>query len=279
MILAINGGSASLKFAAFDGEACVLRGVAYDLDEVIERVPQFAAVGHRIVHGGVKHDKPTLVDDALLTDLDAAIEYAPNQMPLELAAIYKLRARYRQVPQVACFDTGFHATLPQAARTQLDGTRRRGRHGLSFEYISSMLTPAQQERAVFAHLGITASLVAVRDGQAVDVAPIIDRDGWIAIARTFDMHQLLGSRATDPRSALAIELFCHAVKKAIGGFAAVLGGIDTLVFTGGIGEHAAAISQQICEGLGFLEIKDVLTIPTDEELVIARATRRVVTRM
>jgi acetate kinase len=320
-MLAINSGSSSLKFAAFDGETCTLRGQARDLDEVLQRVPRFEAVGHRLVHGGPKHDHPTLVDDALLEDLDAAIEYAPLHLPAELAAIYKLRARFRDIPQVVCFDTGFHATLPQLARTfaipRVNGVRRYGFHGLSYEYIASVLTPAQQRRAVFAHLGSGASLVAVRDGQSVDTTmgltpaggivmgtrpgdldpgvilyllahghdaksldKLINHDsGLFAIAGTSDMHQLLAARTTDPRAALAVDLFCYSVKKAIGSFAAVLGGIDTLVFTGGIGEHAAAISQQICSGLDFLRIQEVLTIPTDEELVIARATRRVVTRL
>ena len=169
---------------------------------------------------------------------------------------------------------------------------------------------------MFAHLGSGASLVAVRDGQSIDTTMgltpaggvvmgtrpgdldpgvllyLLDhghdrasldklvnhQSGLYAIARTSDMQQLLASRTTDPRAALAIDVFCYSVKKAIGSYAAALGGIDTLVFTGGIGEHAAAIVQQICDGLSFLAIKEVLTIPTDEELVIARATRRVVTR-
>jgi len=320
MILALNSGSSSLKFALFDGEKCMHRGQAEHLEDVFERVQTPASVGHRIVHGGPKHLTPALVDDALLADLDAAIEFAPLHLPAELAAIRAVRERWGALPQVVCFDTGFHATLPAVARTfavpQVPGLRRYGFHGLSYEYLASVLTPAQQRRAVFAHLGSGASLVAVRDGQSIDTTMgltpaggvvmgtrpgdldpgvllyLLDhghdrasldklvnhQSGLQAIARTSDMQQLLASRTTDPRAALAIDVFCYSVKKAIGSYAAALGGLDTLVFTGGIGEHAAAIVQQIIDGLGFLAIKEVLTIPTDEELVIARATRRVVTR-
>lgn len=269
MILALNMGATSLKFAAYDDDTCITRGIASSIEEVLDRVPRPTAVGHRVSQGGTKHISPERVDDALLADLDGAAELAP---------IVWLRTRMRDVPQVACFDTAFFATLPQAARTLPDGSRRRVMHGISYESIIGVLSPAQLRRAAFAHLGTTSSVATVRDGQAVDLTPIIDRDGWLALARTLDMHQLLQSRTTDPRAALAIEVFCHNVKKAIGGAAAILDGLDTLVLTGGIGEHAAAVNQQICAGLGYLAIKDVLTLPTDEELVIARSTRRVITR-
>ena len=320
MILALNGGSSSLKFATFDGEKCILRGQAADLDDVFDRVGKPASVGHRLVHGGPKHDKPALVTDELLADLEEAVEFAPLHLPAEIAAIRSVRERFGNLPQVVCFDTGFHQSLPAVARTfaipQIAGVRRYGFHGLSYEYIASVLTPEQQRRAVFAHLGSGASLCAVRDGQSVDTTMgltpaggvvmgtrpgdldpgvllylldhghdrasldqlINHESGLKAMARTSDMQHLLASRGTDPRASLAIDVFCYSVKKAIGSYAAVLGGIDTLVFTGGIGEHAAAIVQQITDGLGFLSIKEILTIPTDEELVIARATRRVVTR-
>jgi acetate kinase len=278
MILALNMGATSLKYAAYDGDTCTARGIASSVEEVLDLVSRPTAVGHRLAHGGTKHVSPTRVDDELLADLESAVAFAPHRLPGELAAIASMRARMRDVPQVACFDTAFFATLPQVARTLPDGSRRHGLHGISYESIIGVLSPAQLRRAAFAHLGTTASVATVRDGQAVDLTPIIDRDGWLALARTLDMHQLLQSRTSDPRAALAIEVFCHAVKKAIGGAAAILDGLDTLVLTGGIGEHAAAINQQICDGLGYLAIKDVLTLPTDEELVIARATRRVVTR-
>ena len=278
MILALNMGATSLKFAAYDGDTCIARGIASSVEEVLDRVPRPAAVGHRLAHGGVNHVSPERIDGALLADLQTAVTFAPHRLPGELAAIETMRTRMRDVPQVACFDTAFFATLPACARTLPDGSRRVAMHGISYESIIGVLSPAQLRRACFAHLGTTSSVAAVRDGQAVDLTPIIDRDGWQALGRTLDMHQLLQSRTTDPRAALALDVFCHAVKKAIGGAAAILDGLDTLVLTGGIGEHAAAINQQICDGIGYLGIKDVMTLPSDEELVIARATRRVVTR-
>ena len=278
MILALNMGATALKFAAYDDDTCIARGIAANVLEVLDRVPRPRAIGHRLAHGGVKHTSPTRIDDALLADLDAAVSLAPHRLPGELTVITEVRERLPDVPQVACFDTAFFASLPSTARTLPDGSRRHGMHGISYESVVGLLSPAQLRRAAFAHLGTTSSVVTVRDGQAVDLTPIIDRDGWLALARTLDMHQLLQSRRTDPRAALALDIFCHAVKKAIGGAAAVLDGLDTLVLTGGIGEHAAAVNQQICDGLGYLNIKDILTLPTDEELVVARATRRVVTR-
>lgn len=278
MILALNMGATSLKFAAYDDDTCVARGTADSVEEILDRVPRPTAVGHRIANGGTKHVSPERVTEALLMDLDECVPLAPHRLPGELAAIFTMRVRMRDVPQVACFDTAFFSTLPQVARTLPDGSRRHGLHGISYESIVGVLSPAQLRRAAFAHLGTTSSVATVRDGQAVDITPVIDRDGWMQLARTLDMHQLLQSRASDPRAAATVDIFCHAVKKAIGGAAAVLDGLDTLVLTGGIGEHAAAIVQQICDGLGYLGIKDVMTLPTDEELVIARATRRVVTR-
>ncbi|MBV8760686.1 MAG: acetate/propionate family kinase, partial [Deltaproteobacteria bacterium] len=247
MILALNMGATALKFAAYDDDTCVARGVASNVIEILDRVPRPRAIGHRLAHGGTKHVSPALVDDALLADLTAAIEFAPHRLPGELEAITTLRARMRDVPQVACFDTAFFATLPQVARTRPDGSRSLGMHGISYESIIGVLSPAQLRRAAFAHLGTTSSVATVRDGQAIDITPIIDRDGWLALARTLDMHQLLQSRSTDPRAALAFDVFCHAVKKAIGGAAATLDGLDTLVFTGGIGEHAAAVVQTVCD--------------------------------
>jgi len=278
MILALNMGATALKFAAYDDDACIARGIAANVLEILDRVPRPRAIGHRLAHGGTKHSSPTRIDDALLADLDAAVSFAPHRLPGELALITSVRERLPDVPQVACFDTAFFTSLPSTARTLPDGSRRHGMHGISYESVVGLLSPAQLRRAAFAHLGTTSSVVTVRDGQAVDLTPIIDRDGWLALARTVDMHQLLQSRRTDPRAALALDIFCHAVKKAIGGAAAVLDGLDTLVLTGGIGEHAAAVNQQICDGLAYLAVKDILTLPTDEELVVARATGRVVTR-
>ena len=359
LILVLNCGSSSLKYAGFDGEAVVLRGeierigaggvsdhaaaVASVIDELTRRglgVPR--AVGHRLVHGGPAHVEPTPVDDELLAALQEAIPFAPLHLPAELRAIAAVRESFGDLLQVACFDTAFHRTMPEVARrlplpASLNdrGIRRYGFHGLSYEYIASVLEPAQQRRAVFAHLGNGASMVAVRAGRAVDTtmgftpagglvmgtrpgdldpglvvyllnhgydAASLDRlfeheAGLLALSATSsDVKQLLGRRAADPRAAFAIEVFCYHARKTIGAYAAVLGGLDTLVFTGGIGEHAAEIRSEICDGLDFLgiELDDrrnhagersvergacaVFVIATDEERVIARATQRLLER-
>ena len=356
-ILALNVGSSSLKYAVFADEAVLLRGtldrigiggvpdhgVAVDsvLDELERRgVDRPSAVGHRLVHGGPDHAEPALVDDALLAALERVVAFAPLHLPIELRAIATVRARCGDLPQVACFDTGFHRTLPEVARrfalpsALFDaGIRRYGFHGLSYEYLAASLPPASLRRAVFAHLGNGASMVAVRNGNSIDttmgltptgglvmgtrtgdldpglllylldhgydargLARLVDHEaGLLAISgTTSDMQKLLERRATDPRAELAIDVFCYHARKSIGALATVVEGIETLVFTGGIGEHAPAVRSEICRGLGYLGIDldgernlagapvisngscEVRVVRTDEERMIAHHTRRVV---
>ena len=316
VILAINCGSSSLKFALFSGDVETRRGQAATIEEVIGQLDRPDAVGHRIVHGGPDRFAPALVDAALLADLHDAISFAPLHLPIELAAIAAVAKRWPNIRQVVCFDTAFHRTLPPVAyRFALPdalfdaGVRRYGFHGLSYEYIASVVPPTK--RAVFAHLGSGASMVAVRDGVAIDttmgmtpsgglvmgtrcgdldpgvmlylaahgydarsLAKLVDREsGLLALAGSADMQHLIETRATDPRAALAIDIFCYHAVKALGGLVAVLGGIDQLVFTGGIGEHAAPVRESICAALGYLGAFDIRVIATDEEAMIARHTR------
>jgi acetate kinase len=335
-IVAINCGSSSLKFGVFDGDVAVRRGHAETIDEILDGLADRPhAVGHRIVHGGPDHAAPAIIDDALLATLQRAIPFAPLHLPIELAAIDAVRKRFPGVLQVACFDTAFHRTMPAVAHRYAlpgalfdAGVRRYGFHGLSYEYIASVVTTTR--RAVFAHLGNGASMVAVRDGVAVDTTMgltptgglvmgtrsgdldpgvmlyllaqgydarslttlITHESGLLALSSTTsDMQKLLDARAHDPRAALAVDIFCYQAKKWLGAFVAVLGGIDLIVFTGGIGEHAPAIRSKICQGLNFLGIEldadlnagnapvigrgncEVRVIATDEEAMIARHTR------
>src|SRR5215472_2418668 len=226
--------------------------------------------------------------------------------------------------------------LPRAFGAK--GIQRYGFHGLSYEYVVASLGPATLGRAVMAHLGNGASLAAVRDGLPVDttigftptgglmmgtrsgdldpgvLVHLLAREGFDARAidnlvdhesgllgvsgTTSDMKALLETRATDPRAAEAVELFCYVLRKHIGAFAAVLGGIDTLVFTGGIGERAAPVREETCGGLEHLGIQidrernarhdpiisapgsvcTVRTVRTEEDLMIARHTRALVAR-
>jgi acetate kinase len=376
-VLAWNGGSSSLKFAAYSvgagepeelargavdriGSAdAVLRAAAAgatrreercdapDLGAAVPRVLEaltrlgigFDAAGHRIVHGGPNHLEPARIDEALLTSLRETIPFAPLHLPGALALIEAVRKEPPALPQVACFDTGFHARMPLVAKrlplpSSLwdSGVRRYGFHGLSYESVVRTLGPLVSGRVVIAHLGNGASMVALFDGKplettmgftpsaglvmgtrpgdldpgvvvyldrtrGLDASALEDllnrRSGLLALSETTsDMQTLLAARASDPRAELAVTVFCYSARKWVGALAAVLGGLDALVFTGGIGELAAPVREEICRGLGHLGIEldparnarsdaivtvdgsrcVVRVIATDEERVVARHT-------
>jgi acetate kinase len=330
--LSVNAGSSSLKVALFavgdapGDEREIWRwyrdraepdpGVAFEALEASGR-PAPDVVGHRVVHGGVTHARPALVDGALLDELRALVPLAPLHEPAAIVAIEAATRALPDVPQVACFDTAFHHTLPEEAahlplpeRLWLEGVRRYGFHGLSYEYVVDHVGAEELGRAVIAHLGNGASMCAVRDGRSVDTTmgftPTggivmgtrsgdldpgllvhLVRDGYDAgsldelvnhesgllglSGSSSDMRALLAARAAgDERADLAIRVFCRTVRKQVGAYAAVLGGLDTLVFTGGIGEHATEVRDEICAGLDFLGPVRVLVVPTDEDRMIAR---------
>ena len=385
-ILTINGGSSSIKFALYQiGEALErklvgkvdrigLSGTNLTFNDLSQAEPgsrnieaanhgsaanflidwleqqagftHIGAVGHRVVHG-MQHTEPERVSQALLDELHRISPYDPDHLPREIELIEAFRRRYPQLPQVACFDTAFHHTLPRVARLlpiprRFDalGIRRYGFHGLSYAYLMQELaqlagTQAGQGRVILAHLGNGASLAAVRDGRSIDTSmgftpagglPMGTRTGdldpgvaWylmqsenltpqqfnrlinhesglLGVSETSsDMRDLIGHEATDIRAAEAVELFCYQVKKGIGAYAAVLGGLDTLVFAGGIGENAPAVRARICDGLAFLGIEieekrnatnagvisastsrvSVRVMHTDEEVMIAKSVRHI----
>ncbi len=303
---------------------------------------ELAAVGHRVVHGGATFQAPTRMDAHTLAALRALIPLAPNHLPNEIAAIEAMSAAWPGVPQIACFDTAFHATMPAVAkrftlpRQYWDaGVRRYGFHGISYASICAQLwrlagPTALDGRVIIAHLGSGASMVALRDGKSVDttmgLTPLgglvmstrtgdLDPGVMVYLARehgmlpdaletlvgeqsgllgvsgvSADMRDLLAREQTDVRCAEAVESFCYAAHKTLGALVAVLGGLDLLVFTGGIGEQAAPIRQRIVDGLGYLGLAlapdrnasnapiistdesrvVVRVIPTDEEAMIAR---------
>lgn len=377
-VLCLNGGSSSLKFAAYavggaESRARARGGVerigspnavlhvragdhaprreercdARDIRAVVPLVfaelsrlgVDLDAAGHRIVHGGSRHLQPERIDDGLIASLREAIPFAPLHLPGELALIDAVQAQNPTLPQVACFDTAFHARMPLIAqRLALPsflweaGVRRYGFHGLSYESIVRTLGPLVSGRIIVAHLGNGASMVALSDGEPRDTTmsftpcgglvmgtrtgdldpgvvvylsrtrgmdasaleELLNRQsGLLALSETgSDMQALLAARSSDARAELAIAVFCYNARKWIGALSAVLGGLDTLVFTGGIGEHAAPIREEICRELSFLGIRldpgrnarsepvisvdgsraTVRVIPTDEELVVARHT-------
>jgi acetate kinase len=300
-------------------------------------------VGHRVVHGGVRYGPPVPVTRQVLKELEELVPLAPLHQPYNLAAIEAVFERLPEVPQVACFDTGFHRgrspvteLVPLPRDICRSGLQRYGFHGLSYEYIASVLPEVAPEiakdRVIVAHLGSGASLCAMREGKSVDnslgftaldglcmgtrpgaldpgvvlylfqnlglstkevEAILYKKSGLLGISGiSNDMRDLLGR--SEPEAQLAVDYFVYRAAKEIGALAAVLGGIDGLVFTAGIGENSPEIRRRICEASSWLGVEldskananrgpristgqskvSAWVIPTNEELMIARHTGR-----
>jgi acetate kinase len=356
-LLAINSGSSTIKYALFTfarEPQALCRGLldvpqrATAIEQLLDRIADqvaahpLAGVGHRIVHGGPTLRQPQIVTTQILETLGGLVRFAPNHLPDAIALIESMRRLRRDTPQIVCFDTAFHADLPDVSRTlpvparyAAEGVQRYGFHGLSYTFLLGELarragsSPAR--RVILAHLGNGSSLAAVLDGRSIDTTmgftPIggvvmstrsgdLDPGVVTYIARSSgldpdqvehelshdaglaglsggisDMRELLAREATDASCRLAAAIYCYGISKQIGAYAAALGGVDALVFSGGIGEHASVVRSRICENLGFLGISidetrnaandpivstaaaraAVHVIPTDEELVVARA--------
>jgi len=385
-ILTINGGSSSIRFAVYEVGPALRRSLAGKIDRIamrgttltvndptarpqpprrvgaadhrtaagflldwLEAQPVFAsvrAVGHRVVHG-MRHSEPERVTSRLLAELRRIMPYDPDHLRREIGLLVTFRKRHPALPQVACFDTAFHRSMPRVAkllpiprRYAAKGVVRYGFHGLSYSYLLEELArlgdpAATKGKVILAHLGSGASMAAVRDGKSIDtsmgftptaglvmstrtgdldpglVCYLARTEGMTAVrfqrmvnhesgllgvsATSSDLRDLCAREATDVRAAEAVELFCYQARKWIGWFAAALGGLDTLVFAGGIGENAPPIRERICHGLDFLGIAldparnaaneplisarsarvAVRVIPTDEELMIARSVAHV----
>ena len=371
MILAVNQGSSSIKFAVYPEslEAPELSGKlerigmpagvfrAWDrthaslvdqplelpgheaalktlLDWLQSRNLELRAIGHRVVHGGTQFDRPHRVTPEMIAGLKTLIPLAPEHLPQEIEAIEAVARLHPGIPQVACFDTAFHRSMPREAqlyglpRELADaGVLRYGFHGLSYEYIAG---EAPRGRVIAAHLGNGASLAALRDGVSIDSSMGFTPSGGIAMGTrcgdldpasalfwmrerkvsvedmgtlineksgllglsglSSDMQDLLSKEKENAAAAEAIAVFCYQARKQIGAFTAALGGLDTLVFAGGIGENAAVIRERICSGLGFPGLRLdpaanarhadsissaassvlVRVIRTNEELIVAR---------
>jgi acetate kinase len=301
---------------------------------VDERFPAASAVGHRVVHGGPRHLRHCLIDDAVLAQLKEAVPFAPLHIPSALAVIGFAQAHFPDIPQAACFDTAFHADLPDVARTlpipkalRSEGIRRYGFHGLSCESIIHQLGDDLPERLIVAHLGNGASVTAIRNGQSIDTSMGLTPTGGVIMGtRSGDLdpgilvylirekkldanaledfvdHQsgLLGisgldgdmrrlhQAASNNDARLAIEMFCYSTRKQIAAMIAALGGVDMIIFTGGIGENDEVARAMICEGLSWAGIgqpemrssagldsvagSKVLVLPSREDEQIARHT-------
>ena len=384
-ILVLNAGSSSLKFAAFEAEDLkpILRGQVSGLGSdarfeakdrtgaelpcptldgtadhaaaqraVIEwlrdrKLGRIIGTGHRIVHGGSQYIEPTLVTDAVQEALEKLRALSPIHQPFGLGALRRMREIAPRVPQVACFDTAFHASPPDVAtwlplprRYHEKGYRRYGFHGLNYEHVVRALpglTGAPLPRRLLAaHLGNGASLCAILDGRSVATTMgYSTADGLVMGTRTGaldpgvvialirdehmgleeledllyrqsglkglsgisgDMRTLLASDREEAR--FAIEHYCYSAARHAGSLVTALGGLDGIVFTGGVGEHAAPVRARICDHLSWLGVAvdprrnaahapcispvdakaPVWIVPADEEAVIARHTSDLVDR-
>jgi len=301
------------------------------------------AVGHRIVHGGSDYAAPVRLDAEVLTRLERLIPLAPLHQPHNLAPVRTVFDLAPHLVQVGCFDTAFHAAQPPLAQAFAlpaeitdRGVRRYGFHGLSYEYVASVIPQLDPglaaARVIVAHLGNGASLCALHAGRsiastmgftAVDGLPMGTRSGSLDpgvilylldelkmgardIERLlYKQSGLLGvsgissdmrtlEASPDPRARLAIALFIYRIGREIGSLAAALGGLDAIVFTAGIGEHSASVRRSVCRAAAWLGLAldeaandtgashistpdsrvSAWVVPTDEELMIARHTRR-----
>jgi acetate kinase len=383
-LMTINGGSSSIRFAVFEIGEVPRRRLAGKIDRIglsrttlvveessgpphpprrltgadhrsavgflldwLATQPAFAsvaAVGHRVVCG-TRHAAPERITRKLLAELRRIAPYDADHLPREIGLIEEIARRQPALPQVACFDTAFHRTMPRVARILpiprrygAKGIERYGFHGLSYTYLMEELgrldPAAAHGRVILAHLGSGASLAAVHEGKSVDTSMgftptsglvmstragdldpglsyylarteqmtahqfqqmVTKESGLLGVSGTSsDLRDLLAREGSDARAAEAVALFCYQAKKWIGAFAAVLGGVDSLVFAGGIGENAPVIRERICDGLAFLGIRlhrrrnaanaplisrdsgrvKVRIIRTDEDLMIARSVIR-----
>ena len=341
-LLTLNAGSSSIKFALFDPavslhtpqQAGQVDGIgtrsgpadhAQALRQVMERIGNtpITAVGHRIVHGGTQFDQPRLIDDDVLQGIEGLTSLAPLHQPHNLAGVRAAQAAFPNVPQVACFDTAFHRTMPEVhQRFALPdelfqrGIRRYGFHGLSYESITMQLCeehPALAAgRVVIAHLGNGCSMTAVRDGRSVattmsfspldgltmgtrcgrlDAAVVLhlqQQEGFSAdeVSRLLhkgsgllglsglssDMRELEAAAASGHAGAQrALDHFVEQVLRELAALAAALRGVDALVFTGGIGENAAALRARLLDGARWLGLR------LDAEANLQRAPGRIST--
>lgn len=388
MILVLNTGSSSLKFRLYadtpNDLELVMRGAVTDLGPharwqidirghkthgadspladhatatrwILDRMrdEKITAIGHRVVHGGDVFQTPVLLTDTVLDQLEALSSIAPLHNPIALHAIRTCRdVLGTAVPMVAAFDTAFHATLPEAARTyalpaewnEEHGIRRYGFHGLAHRYMLERYLAIRGasrtgHRVITFQLGNGCSVCALQDGRSVDTSmgytPLEglvmstrsgDLDPGILLrllaegstvseieqglnrkagllglsGKSADMRELLAlAERGDAGARLAIDTFTHRARKYLGAYTAVLGGVDAVLFGGGIGEHTPSIRERICEGMAWCGLRldrsanqaaigherristddstiAVHVLPVDEESLIARDTRALI---
>ncbi|HEY0001219.1 MAG TPA: acetate kinase, partial [Actinoplanes sp.] len=354
-VLVLNSGSSSVKYRLFDGSSTVAKGLVERIGEAggdagdhraaLQRIMDeldldgLAAVGHRVVHGGPAFAEPTVIDDDVVAQIEALVPLAPLHNPAALSGIAVARKLLPEVPQVAVFDTAFHATIPPegvtwaidadlAARWQI---RRYGFHGTSHAYVARRTAellgkPPAETNVITLHLGNGSSACAVEGGRSVatsmgmspqgglvmgtrsgDIDPTVvfhlhrvaglpldeietsltRHAGLQGLTGENDLRQVLSKRAAgDPAATLAFDVYCRRIREYVGAYLAVLGRVDAITFTAGVGENAPAVRAASLAGLAALGIAvdqarndqaaplispddspiAVCVIPTDEEL-------------
>jgi acetate kinase len=362
-VLVLNCGSSSIKYRLYDGDRVVDGGLierigeagggppdhAAALRDLMDRLDlgELTAVGHRVVHGGLRFSAPTVIDDDVVAAIQELVPLAPLHNPANLAGITVARRLLPDTPQVAVFDTAFHRTLPEAAATyaidravaQEYGIHRYGFHGTSHAYVSrrtaALLGRAYEDvNVITLHLGNGASVCAVAGGRSVatsmglspleglvmgtrsgDIDPAIvfhltrnaglsvdevdhllnHRSGLLGLCGANDMREVLRRRAAgDAAATLAFDVYCRRITAYVGAYYALLGRVDAITFTAGIGENVAelrAASLANLERLGIVVSPQrnttgtgeriispdgaevaVCVVPTDEEREIATQT-------
>ena len=361
-VLVLNSGSSSLKYRLLDDETTLARGLVEKIGEAGGDAADHTAalrsimddldltglqaVGHRVVHGGSEFEQATVIDDEVVATIERLIPLAPLHNPPALAGIAVARKLLPDTPQVAVFDTAFHATIPpegsawaiDASLAQRWQIRRYGFHGTSHAYVAAAALldrPADQINVITLHLGNGASACAVEAGRSVATSMGMSPQGGLVMGTrsgdidptvVFHLHRVAGlpideiensltrfaglqgmtgandMRAVqqrradgDPAAALAFDLYCRRIREYVGAYLAVLGRVDAITFTAGVGQNAPAVRAAALSGLSALGIEldeqrnaagaeiisaggsrvAVCVVPTDEELEIAVQSRAV----
>lgn len=360
-VLVVNSGSSTLKLTLLDDHDQIVgsrelqvEGSRFDPSQLTEALGSSLgkadAVGHRIVHGGKRFTRAVRIDAAVEVAMRELCDLAPLHQPKSLAALDAVTEMLPGLPAVACFDTAFHSSMPDAAATyalpgawrERWGLRRYGFHGLSHAWVARRVPQlldrdAAGLRIVSCHLGAGASLCAIAAGRSVDTtmgftplaglvmatrsgdvdpglllwlseheglsaAELADalehRSGLLGLCGSADMREVLARAGSgDAQAQLALDAYLHRLRGGIAAMAAALGGMDVLVFTGGVGEHSPTVRSLAAEGLGFLGVDldeahnrqasgdaeigtsaagvRVLVLASREDLEIARQARRV----
>jgi acetate kinase len=335
-----------------DASARIVANLEAPPDPVLRSLDELGAVAHRVVHGGSRYTAAVRITPEVKQAIAELAELAPLHNPASLDGIRAVEEVLPNVPQVAAFDTAFHATLPEAARTYAVprqwtrdwGVRRYGFHGLSHSYCTGRaaeMIGRKDLRLIIAHLGNGASVSAVRDGICVDTSMgFTPMEGLVMGTRSgtldpgiliyllrhkgldvekldhalnyesgllgisgfsSDMREVLAAARDNQDARLAIEVYVHRLRQTIGAMATTMGGVDGLVFAGGVGEHSAQIRERACQNLGYLGLQldtgasasckpdadvasaasaaRILVIATNEDLAILRETRRLLSNV